>query len=229
MLTFRHCLLLIFSVGLVAAEDAPLRIMPLGDSITQGHEESYRRPLWFKFQKAGMKVDFVGSMRRGHALSFATPDFDSDHEGHWGWRADEVLNRIDEWATRANPDIVLLHLGTNDIGMGQVIGETTHEMGRIVQQLRRHNPNIHVLLAAIIPMANEAVTTRIKKFNRELALLAEAMDSSHSRVILVDQFAGFDGLRDTYDGTHPNSGGNAKMADQWFAAIRSLLKSGRLD
>ena len=42
-------------------------------------------------------------------------DFDINHEGHWGWRADEVLAKIDGWAEQTTPDIVLVHLGSNDI------------------------------------------------------------------------------------------------------------------
>lgn len=226
---FRAFLVLVFTVGIVSAEGEPLRIMPLGDSITQGSRDSYRRPLWFKLRQAGMNVDFVGSMSRGYGLSFKTQDFDGDHEGHWGWRADEVLNRVDEWITRSNPDIVLLHLGTNDIGIGQPIEETTSEIGWIVQRLRQYKPDIHILLAAIIPVANETVTNRITKFNHALAQLAETVDSLDSRVVLVDQFTGFDGRQDTYDGTHPNSRGNRKMADKWFAAIRSILKNRSMD
>jgi predicted small lipoprotein YifL len=44
-------------------DGGPLRIMPLGDSITEaeaGHN-SYRRVLWKRLNGAGCSVDFVGS------------------------------------------------------------------------------------------------------------------------------------------------------------------------
>ena len=66
-----------------------LRIMPLGDSITQGAKSEntagYRGPLWTLLKEAGYNVDYVGS-------STATPGtvsgMDTDHEGHGGWRLD---------------------------------------------------------------------------------------------------------------------------------------------
>ena len=131
-----------------------IRVMLLGDSITQANTEhvSYRRPLWQKLNEAGFNnVDFVGSSQENQGGSNPNPDFDLDHEGHWGWFADEVLERIGDWAVRATPDIVLMHLGTNDIGSGQDIAETTNEIREIVQRLRVHNPRVHVLLAMLRP------------------------------------------------------------------------------
>ena len=75
----------------------PVRVMPLGDSITQGRANRF------------------------YVETAPTEGFDHDHEGHWGWRAEEVLARIGEWAGEAKPDVVLIHLGTNDIGNGQGI------------------------------------------------------------------------------------------------------------
>lgn len=215
--------LLLFDADNVRAEKVPLRIMPLGDSITQGHRDSYRRYLWLALKRAGIDADFVGSMNRGYGAEFPIEDFDRDHEGHWGWRADHVLAHIDAWAARARPDVVLLHLGTNDIGAGQDIDDTAQEIARIIQRLRHHNSGIHVLLAAIIPMDHERVTRRIERFNTALAVLAAAIDTPTSRVVLVDQFAGFDAEQDTYDGTHPNEAGNNKIADKWLAALQALF------
>lgn len=212
------------TVSDVVAGKVALRIMPLGDSITQGYRDSYRRPLWLALTRAGIDADFVGSMNRGYGKESLDEDFDRDHEGHWGWRADQVLAHIDKWAVQARPDIVLMHLGTNDIGVGQDIDHTAEEIARIIQSLRHHNSGIHILLAAIIPMDHNRVTRRIERFNAALAALASAIDTPGSRVVLVDQFSGFDAERDTYDGTHPNQTGNNKIADKWFVAIKTLLQ-----
>ena len=142
------CLMFLIPGDRVAAEQTPLRIMLLGDSITQGDASSYRRPLWIALGEAGMSVDFVGSMSRRYSGGNDANDYDADHEGHWGWRADQVLGRIDQWAAQAAPDIVLMHLGTNDIGGGQDIDETVDEIDQIIERLRAHNPRVHVLLAA---------------------------------------------------------------------------------
>ncbi len=209
----------------VLAEQALLRIMPLGDSITQGDGSSYRQPLWTALQEAGLNVDFVGSVSHGYTGDNDANDYDADHEGHWGWRADEVLARIDRWAARAIPDIVLMHLGTNDIGSGQDIDETVDEIDQIIERLRAHNPHVQVLLAAIIPVAHEAATLRIQRFNQKLAELVKAKNRPASRIVLVDHFTGFDAAQDTYDGVHPNDSGNRKMANRWLNGIQLLLEN----
>jgi lysophospholipase L1-like esterase len=208
-----------------AGDGASLRIMPLGDSITQGMQASYRRPLWNALHEAGWHVDFVGSMNKGYLGLGETRDYDSDHEGHWGWMADEVLDRIDEWSAKANPDIVLVHIGTNDIGSGESIPGTVDEVRQIIERLRARNPGVHVLLAAIIPSAHEQMRERIREFNLRLSALAEDLDSDSSRVILVDQFTGFDASLDTYDGLHPNDEGIKKMSSRWFDALQPLLEA----
>lgn len=209
----------------VKPDQPPQRIMPLGNSITQGNLASYRRLLWLALKEKGLKVDFVGSLGRTYSNATQAPDYDVDHEGHWGWLADEVLDKIDDWATQARPDIVLLHLGTNDIGSGQDTAETVDEISQIVAQLRNHNPRVQVLLAAIIPLAYEGAAESIKQYNAGLADLSRKLNSTTSRVLFVDQFSGFNAELDTYDGVHPNDTGNQKMAAKWFAALTELLNA----
>ena len=132
---------------------AQTRIMPLGDSITSseaGHA-SYRYWLWHQLMKSGYSVDFVGTESGVYAGSPLYPDFDQDHEGHWGWRADEVAARVFEWVSETRPEIVLMHLGHNDLFWNQGIRETREELRTIIEELRRTNPAVLVLLAQIIP------------------------------------------------------------------------------
>jgi len=220
----------------------PVRIMPLGDSITQGEagNSSYRRPLWKKLSGDGILVDFVGSM---HSTRPAPPDFvtrwkpafeksddepadyDADHEGHWGWRAHGVVSMIDEWAAAAVPDVVLMHLGTNDFGEEPGKKGTAGEIAQIIAGLRRHSTNVVVLLARIIPVNDEDADKWITAYNRELAALAVELNTTTQRVVIVDQHSGFDALKDTVDGVHPNSSGAEKMAEKWRQALRPFLPS----
>jgi lysophospholipase L1-like esterase len=199
--------------------------MLLGDSITQGYrgDDNYRRGLWMRLKQAGASVDFVGSLNKTYSGTSRHTDFDMDHEGHWGWRADQVLNRIDIWTTKNVPDIVLIHLGTNDIGGGQDIEETVKEIEEIILTLRKNNADVKVLLAQIIPLAHKAINERIKKFNNKLVGLAESIHTEVSSVILVNHFDGFDPTTDTYDGVHPNERGTDKMVDNWYEPLVDLL------
>ena len=99
------------------------KIMPLGDSITQGKiddnlaeelREGYRGFLWNDLQTLGFRPDFVGSQTAG---SDALPD--RDHEGHPGEKIFWITNRIDENTDEnflaVQPDVVLLMIGTNNM------------------------------------------------------------------------------------------------------------------
>jgi hypothetical protein len=199
---------------------AQTRIMPLGDSITEaavGHA-SYRYWLWHDLVDEGFDVDFVGSMCGVHGGMPLYPDFDQDHEGHWGWRADQVLERIKGWASASRPDIVMIHLGHNDIWRGSDIESTVQDLDGIIEILREVNPAIVVLLAQVIPSTAPQLAD-LEILNGAIESLAESVDTPTSPVIVVDQSTGFDAERETYDGTHPNDAGERRIASRWFGAL----------
>src|SRR5689334_8226516 len=74
------------SASTVDAAAAPVRVMPLGDSITQGGSiGGYRLDLGTKLRAAGRSIDFVGSLTDGPA---SMPD--RNHEGHPGWTIAQI-------------------------------------------------------------------------------------------------------------------------------------------
>lgn len=219
--------LLLGSAGCGCAEsNTAIRIMPLGDSITQGSRsyDSYRRALWRRLQEAGYAVDFVGSTQRNHGGSPPRPDFDLDHEGHWGWRVDQVLAELEPWAQAAQPDVVLVHLGSNDLFRPEEPAAVVQELRAVVETLRRVNPRVVILLAEIIPAGGGEAPMRA--YNAGVRALA-GESFGESRVKAVDLFTGFDPERHTYDGVHPNKDGEALMADRWFEALRPILDARR--
>lgn len=211
--------------SIAAVAENSVRIMPLGDSITQGNasQRGYRPLLWRRLDEAGFNVDFVGSLNRSIGQAGPPTDFDGDHEGHWGWRADQILARINGWAADARPDVVLLHIGTNDIGTGEDPARTAGEVRGILVRLRNANPDVDVLLAALIPLVYEEVNERVREFNRLLASLAQELDRPGSQVVLVDHYTGFEPRHDTYDGVHPDESGATKMAEIWYEALSVLI------
>src|SRR6185295_11991095 len=83
-----------FTVGMPSPPPpgGPIGIMPLGDSLTHGHtiEGGYRIGLWPALVAAHSNIDFVGSAYNGPSTLE-----DRHHEGHVGWRIDQLANAAD--------------------------------------------------------------------------------------------------------------------------------------
>ena len=142
---------------LVPASEAIIRIMPLGDSITRGFTGSsdqtgYRRELDLTLTGEGYSIDFVGSLIEPIGLP---NDFDKDHEGHSGFTSSEIAANVYDYLTANPADIVLLHIGTNDIDeFGYDQDQSTANVAAILDAIDDYevdfaNP-IWVLLARII-------------------------------------------------------------------------------
>lgn len=223
--------LMVLCAPAVRGQPDTLRVMPLGDSITEaqgGVSETqpgfagYRYWLWKDLESEGHPVDFVGSQ---HGVWNGPPpytDYDQDHEGHWGWRADQILVEIGAWAAAALPDMVLIHLGHNDIWQGESVSSTVDELGQIIDAIRGANPAATFLLAQVIP-ALPAGLDSIPALNDQIAILGAVKNTAASPVLLVDQHTGFDPWTDTYDSVHPNESGEQKMAGRWFAPLDSIF------
>jgi len=227
IITLALLLLVAFPFSFGKTDKPPIRIMPLGDSITQGAADtgSYRKPLWKLLTINNQTIDFVGSLKSNYPYTrSARSDFDMNHEGHWGWRTDEVLLKINGWAKKSTPDIVLLHLGSNDILQKQKNEATVKELRQIIIALRKHNPRIEIFLAQLIPMANKSLNRQVQDFNDLLPNMAQSVKTENSPVHIVDQYEGFDAFKDTYDGVHPNESGIKKMALKWYKALATISK-----
>jgi acyl-CoA thioesterase I len=214
--------------NLFGAGPALIRIMPLGDSITQGNTEhnSYRRALWKKLQAAGyVDVDFIGS----HTINWGgpppNPDFDMDNEAYWGISADGLIGTLtnDLKTITPGPDVVLMHIGTNDLtASNKTADQTLSSISTLISLLRTKNPKVIILMAQIIPRGTTGGI--IATFNSRVPAFAESLSTQTSKIMAVDQYAGFDPKLDTFDGsTHPNDTGEEKMATTWFDALAKVL------
>ena len=82
-----------FGVFSSHAQTPPIRIMPLGDSITDGSGAAggYRLPLYIALTNAGYNVDLVGTATDNSAPGLGT---EVNHEGHGGWRITNPVNGL---------------------------------------------------------------------------------------------------------------------------------------
>jgi lysophospholipase L1-like esterase len=214
-------LLCLVLTGAARAEVA--RIMPLGDSITYGFWgygdtrsadliTGYRQALFLALQKAGHQVELVGTLSAGGA---ATPSFNPRHEGHGGWRDDQVADKVFDWLTAHPADIVLLHIGTNSLDSSPA------DVERILDEIDRFSPDTIVLLARIINRKTYSSLTRL--FNDNVEAMARERIRSGDRIMLVNMEDALDYSKDMNDLLHPNQTGYEKMAKVWLAPLLELL------
>jgi len=211
------------------SEEAPIRIMPLGDSITEsraGHN-SYRYPLYTQLIEHGCIADFVGSKRGVSSGSRDGPQlipdavFDYDHEGHGFYRTEEVFLKIKGTLAQSAPDIILIHTGSNDIFHSETVQNAISDIQDIISLARGVNPNVILLVAKVIPSTDDK--PQLAALNEAIGSQLSGLSTAASPIIIVDQWSGFSEHADTYDGIHPNQSGEGKMAQRWFEALAGLF------
>ncbi|MGA5312160.1 cellulose binding domain-containing protein [Micromonospora taraxaci] len=197
-----------------AESNGGVRVMPLGDSITDGFNVpgGYRIELWQRFTAGGYRIDFVGSQFNGPASLG-----DHDHQGHSGWTIAQIDANVVNWLRATNPRTVLLHIGTNDM-----YGDTSGAPGRLatlVDRITNTAPNADVFVATIIPKSG--ADNQVRGYNNAIPGIVQSRTAAGKRVHLVDMYRALT-LSDLADGVHPNATGYRKMAAAWYDALRTV-------
>ena len=215
---------ILLSLSLFGANS--VRIMPLGDSITKGliipedpvNQSGYRGPLWSKLLDGGYNFDLVGSFSSGENYD---PSFDSDHQGKNGRTTAELNDFIDTYLDTEAPQIVLLHIGTNDIDQPEYsLTSSTNNVKSILDKIYAHDSSIKILLARIINRQDYDQDTTT--FNDSVAAMASAHIADIDIVDMEDD-AGIDYTIDMSNLKHPNDSGYTKMADLWYSSLKSVI------
>ncbi len=198
-----------------------IRIMPLGDSITAGVENDgqleselmvgYRQNLYINLKEYGYDVDFVGSQQYGQN---ATPLFDTDNEGHPGWADSSIAQKVFGFLTDNPADIVLLHIGTNELD------PSPDDVEAILDEIDRYDRNITVILARIIN--KNPLNSDISLFNKNITEMAIERIQKGDKIIIVDMENALRYPDDLSDPLHPNRVGYEKMSHVWLNALLSF-------
>jgi lysophospholipase L1-like esterase len=208
------------------------RIMPLGDSITRGSSPAlpdpnttvgYRQKLNLELGLAGYNVDFAGSLTDGDA---AVTSFDTAHEGHGGWEAKGgteggIAPNVNGFLVANPADVVLLHIGTNDISNGS---QNVQDITEILNNIDLLSQDITVVLARIINRTDvPAKILSTTQFNDGVAAMARTRIDNGDKITIVDQENALNYETDMADDLHPNQNGYDKMADVWLNALDDFL------
>jgi hypothetical protein len=236
---------LVFLLFPQIASAAAVSIMPLGDSITRGsfsgvipddppYYISYRKALKNRLVSAGYTVDFIGSQVAGDAVLI-----DAQHEGHGGWFADDagspstsILPNVIDFLSANPAEIVLLHIGTNDIDAGENPASVASEIDAILDAIDTYEQisgrDVWVVLALIINRAT-GCSLRVETKNlNDLLDQSVSVRSATDKLVVVDMEIAIDSYEfepngEMYDCLHPYATGYAKMAEAWFQGLLGIL------
>ena len=223
------------------------KILPLGDSITYGinYGGGYRIKLFTHTSTDSKNVTFVGydtgnppDSTALSKLGSASSKWVGKHEGHSGWTIQQDDDLVTGKSTAVNsagdggtnyagkkvvadfgPNIVLVHLGTNDLNLGQASG-APDRLGTLIDHIVADAPDALVVVAKIIPLPSQA--SGVTTFNNAIPGVVKQRADAGKHVIVVDQFTGMIANTDM-DSVHPKESGYEKMAVVWYNAIKSYL------
>ena len=234
-----------------AQSASPIKILLVGDSITDGTIGStdglgYRNDLYDDLSSLSINFDFVGSSgSEPYEGFYYSGDLIADfYSGGYGNGSFDIANDMSTYT----PEMVLVHLGTNDIGSdlsklvpysndyGQTLNNTAS--GRIVQFIKyllrwKNGTNgtflKRILISQIIPKVG--YSDGVNAFNAELATILNDCNNDRipgippGSITLVDQNTSFNVSTMMYsDGIHPNDIGYANIASNYASAINNILK-----
>ena len=218
-----------------------VRIMPTGDSLTQGYASgvedigdqiAYRKTLYDNLVAQGRQFDFVGLYSAGYNYV----GFDADHTGIPGENVQQVEVNIYDWLEATTPDIVLLHIGTNNVNPSFV-----NNYNRLLNEIDTYEAVYGTEVTVVVALIINRITSgdplqiaRTIEFNDGLETLVNNRIANGDDLILVDmehdagiiyeyEADGGDFFDADAAGIHPVASGYNKMAAVWEATLLPLL------
>ena len=197
----------------------PIKIMPLGDSITDGYfvPGGYRIDLQPAIENRGYAIEFVGSLSNGPNTLLS-----QHHEGHSGWRIEEICDRVADWLQTFQPDIILLLIGTNNIGQWYQVQTASYRLNQLIDSIFQTAPNVKLFLASIPPMYEPTLNQRVIQYNQNSEELVKEKQQAGKPIDFVDLY-NILSLDDLPDGVHPNQEGFRKIASAWATGLSAHL------
>lgn len=202
--------------------------VPAGDpSYLLPFPGGYRFPLTTRLTASGLTHELVGTSTEN-----SNPALDAlgqnRHNGHRGYRVDEIAAALDGrsgnrdvsdlggyWLTGAapvDPDVTIVHLGTNDIGQRYDPGYTypsglanldrpaqraifvqhlADRLQALVDKIQTLAPESAIVLSTILPVTVEPLGVTAVEYNVHVRRIAQAERDGGARVVLADAFRAF--------------------------------------
>lgn len=204
----------------------PLKILPLGDSLTQGGVNGgysgglypptingYRLALWNLLTSSGYHLDYVGPWQIGDA---SLPD--KDEAGSSGacikvspCGGGTMYPLTAGWLNTYNPDLVIMQGGGNDYSKSGITTATIEGyMEDWIQLIWATKPNVKIIVSGT------------EQWYPDLEALTKAYVENLQAQGRPIRFVPYGTTIDTVDGTHPSPAGNQAWANELAPMVRQL-------
>lgn len=198
------------------------------------------------FRAAGESATFVGTEIKGPETLDGVL-FPRENEGRSGWaiaqteapfqRRGGLTEIVESSFEKSKPQIVLLHIGTNDIGSVvtlpmDYVPTMNERLEILVDRIEKAAPKALLVVAQILPMGGgppfeDPTNKQIKIYNAGIRAMVERRRARGQWILTVDMWTAFATNKDynklAGDGIHPSDAGYDVMAKVWHDAIAPYL------
>ena len=224
ILSFLFALLMCQMNFLIAAEPDTIKIMPIGDSLTQSNEPGYRVYLYHLLQQLKIPFDFVGVKHDKEGEQ----EYDTDHSGFSGYTigpGPSLLDEYDEWQ-QGN---ILYHLDKGHCILSSnpdVAG--AERLDNLIYHIYRILPETSVLVSNITPLRENEHFADL--YNNQVENIILKYQKQGHICCLVDMRNGINWDLEIDlgpDNLHPTASGYQKIADNFCKVLTSIFSIGR--
>ncbi|HLP75707.1 MAG TPA: Ig-like domain-containing protein, partial [Candidatus Paceibacterota bacterium] len=136
----------------------------------------------------------------------------------------DVRSSIGLWLKAvADPDVILVHMGTNDFSAGGSVAVVQDRLKNLIADLSALRPHAKILVASpVLRTDSSSIEANQAAFAQSLPQLVSEQVSLGRQVYFVDLHAALE-PDDLNDGVHPKAAGYDKMADAWLPAITNVI------
>ena len=208
----------------------PVRIMTLGSSSTYGTGSSsanfnagYRGYLQQDMDAKGVSYDMVGSLRQGDQNAI-----DTDNEGHYGYRIDQIASGTREWLTNNPADVVIVIAGANDLAQNYQLSTAPQRLSSLIDLIRSSAPSgVKIIVATMYDYDNATQQSRAIAYNTSVRQIVSQQFTAHRDVYLADLQGAINVSTDHYDMLHLNAAGYRKITTVITRALSNAIPALR--
>ncbi len=223
----------------------PLKVLTIGDSLTYGVDlelsgttkprVAYRQTLSQNLIDYFGKVAFVGNV--DEYTTTITDPYLYRHSGYSGYVIEDVYHiekhpgvkpMVDDMMAKYQPDIVIMMLGTNDLGLAVMTSEIIPRWEDFALQIESQLPEDGLLICSSLPPSNNS--TKDTAFNEKIQARTRELANEGYKVGFADPYTPLSENASTYlnsDGVHFNSLGYNVIGQVFTEAITTAYTANR--